>query len=108
MKRTTVVAVAIVSTLTLALAGCSSSGSGDDTTAGGTAAPTGTASSGGGDGDGAPAAASWPVTVDHRYGSTTVAQRPERIVSLDNQWTDVLVALDAPLAGAALDPMAEG
>jgi iron complex transport system substrate-binding protein len=49
-----------------------------------------------------------PVTVDHRYGSTTIDSTPERIVSLDTQWTDVLVALDAPLVGAALDPVADG
>lgn len=49
-----------------------------------------------------------PVTIEHRYGETTLDGPPERIVSLDNQWTDVLVALDAPLVGAALDPVIEG
>ena len=39
-----------------------------------------------------------------RYGSTTLEEPPQRIVSLDTQWTDVLVALEAPLAAAALDP----
>lgn len=48
------------------------------------------------------------VTIEHRYGTTTLESTPERIVSLDNQWTDVLVALDAPLAGAALDPLMDG
>jgi iron complex transport system substrate-binding protein len=48
------------------------------------------------------------VTVEHRFGATTVDAPPERIVSLDNQWTDVLVALDAPLVGAALDPVVDG
>ena len=42
--------------------------------------------------------------MEHNYGTTTFDAAPERIVSLDNQWTDVLVALDAPLVGAALDP----
>jgi iron complex transport system substrate-binding protein len=50
---------------------------------------------------------SWPASIEHRWGTTTIDQRPARIVSLDNQWTDVLVALDAPLVGAALDPVAE-
>ena len=49
-----------------------------------------------------------PVTVEHAYGSTTVDGVPERIVALDGQWTDVLVALDAPLVGAATDPTVEG
>ena len=31
-----------------------------------------------------------------------------RIVSLDTQWTDVLVAMDGPLAAAAMDPRLEG
>ena len=53
-------------------------------------------------------AAGSTVTVDHRFGSTTLEGTPERIVSLDNQWTDVLTALDGPLVGAALDPVIEG
>lgn len=43
--------------------------------------------------------AAYPVTIEHRYGSTTVDATPERIVSLDPQWTDVLLALDTPPAG---------
>src|SRR5690606_37198055 len=66
-----------------------------------------------GDDDGGSPAAAAPadaaaVTVEHRYGTTTIEGRPERIVSIDTQWTDVLVALDAPLVGAALDPYVEG
>lgn len=48
------------------------------------------------------------ITIEHRYGTTTLAGPPQRIVSLDTQWTDVLVALDAPLAAAALDPLVDG
>lgn len=44
------------------------------------------------------------VTVEHHYGTTEVPIRPERIVSLDVQWTDVLAALDAPPVGYLLDP----
>ena len=55
-----------------------------------------------------PASAAAPVTVEHHYGTTTLDGPPQRIVSLDNQWTDVLVALDAPLVGAALDPVIHG
>jgi iron complex transport system substrate-binding protein len=59
-----------------------------------------------GDAGGSPAAEA--VTVEHRYGTTTLDAPPTRIVSLDTQWTDVLVALDAPLVGAALDPAVDG
>lgn len=43
-----------------------------------------------------------PITIEHSYGETTLDAPPERIVSLDTQWTDVLTALDAPLVGAAV------
>lgn len=57
---------------------------------------------------GADAGASDPVTVEHLYGETTLDARPERIVSLDTQWTDVLTALDGPLVGAAVLSEADG
>jgi iron complex transport system substrate-binding protein len=57
--------------------------------------------------DGAAASGEEVVAVEHRYGTTEVPTPPERIVSLDTQWTDVLAALDAPLVGYALDPIAE-
>jgi iron complex transport system substrate-binding protein len=44
------------------------------------------------------------VTVEHRYGTTEVPTRPHRVVSLDTQWTDVLLALDAPPVGTLVDP----
>jgi iron complex transport system substrate-binding protein len=58
--------------------------------------------------DGSGSSAAGPISIDHRYGTTTLAEPPKRIVSLDMQWTDVLVALDGPLVGAALDPQVEG
>ena len=90
MKRTLALA-----TLVLLLVASACGGDGDDTAD----APP----SGGGD-----PAATEAVTVDHAYGSTTVEQTPKRIVALDLQWTDVLVALDGPLVGAALDPQVDG
>ena len=87
MRRSRALPVLLV--LALGLAACG----GDDDDAG-TGAP-GTDIAGG-------------ITIDHRYGTTTLGAPPERILSLDNQWTDVLVALDAPLAAAALDPVVEG
>lgn len=44
-----------------------------------------------------------PVTIEHRYGSTEISERPERIVSLDGQWTDTLVALGALPVGYVAD-----
>ncbi len=44
------------------------------------------------------------VTVTHLYGETVLSERPERIVSLDVQWTDVLTALGHPPVAAAIDP----
>jgi iron complex transport system substrate-binding protein len=66
------------------------------------------ASDGGGSTGGEADAPAGAVTIDHVYGSTTLEQTPERIVALDLQWADVLVALDGPLVGAALDPQVEG
>jgi iron complex transport system substrate-binding protein len=63
---------------------------------------------GGEAGTGAEPGGAEPVTVEHLYGTTTIESPPERIVSLDTQWTDVLVALDAPLVAAALDPSIDG
>ncbi len=52
-------------------------------------------------------AGAWPVTVEHVFGETTIDAEPQRIVSLDVQWSDVLTALDAPLVAAA-DDMSTG
>ncbi len=43
------------------------------------------------------------VTIEHLYGETEITERPTRIVSLDTQWTDALLALDAPPAGYLAD-----
>jgi iron complex transport system substrate-binding protein len=68
---------------------------------------------GGGDDDGDDAAASGSrsgetVSVEHVYGTTTVEGRPSKVVSLDTQWTDVLIALGEPPVGYVLDPNVEG
>ena len=109
MKRT----VALLLALVAILPACGDDDSGDggteaeaeasgsDTTSGpdATSAPAGGHSSG---------AAGGPVTVEHSFGTTVVEGVPERIVSLDGQWTDVMVALEAPLVGAATDPDVDG
>jgi iron complex transport system substrate-binding protein len=62
----------------------------------------------GGSGDSAGGAGSETVSVEHRYGTTDVPVRPERVVSLDTQWTDVLLALDAPPVAYLGDPNLDG
>lgn len=49
-----------------------------------------------------------PVTIEHRYGTTEITERPERIVSLDGQWTDTLVALGTAPVGYAIDWTLDG
>ncbi|MEM8924149.1 MAG: ABC transporter substrate-binding protein [Actinomycetota bacterium] len=67
------------------------------------------AACGGGDDDeGADPASSDPVVIEHLFGATTVPESPMRIVSLDLQWTDVLLALDAPVIAAGAHPLVEG
>jgi iron complex transport system substrate-binding protein len=89
-RRTRLLALALVATATAAVAACGGDErGGPDTTVGS-------------------AQNADAVTVDHRYGETTIEDRPERIVALDTQWLDVLTALDAPVVGAALDPSVDG
>lgn len=37
--------------------------------------------------------AAYPVTIEHRFGSTVIPERPERIVTLNVQWTDAVLAM---------------
>jgi iron complex transport system substrate-binding protein len=52
------------------------------------------------------AAADGPVTIEHAFGTTTLDERPERIVALGVQWTDVLLAMGVQPVGVLLDPLA--
>lgn len=45
----------------------------------------------------------YPVTIEHVAGSTTIEERPERIVSLNVQWTDALLAMGVTPVGYVLD-----
>ena len=76
------------------IAGCSSSGS--------------SSGSNGGKASSSTANASGKITIPHRFGETVLDGVPKRIVSLDTQWSDILVALHGPLAGAAADPTIPG
>ncbi|WP_298332414.1 ABC transporter substrate-binding protein [Haloactinopolyspora sp.] len=44
------------------------------------------------------------VTVEHQFGTTEVEPAPERIVTLDVQWTDVMLAMGVEPVGYAVDP----
>jgi iron complex transport system substrate-binding protein len=83
--------VAVV--VALAVLGAVGCGSGDD--------------SGSDDGE-AGAEEAGSVSVEHSYGTTEVPVRPERIVALDTQWTDVLLALDTPPVGYLSEATVEG
>ncbi|HKY16007.1 MAG TPA: ABC transporter substrate-binding protein [Microthrixaceae bacterium] len=48
------------------------------------------------------------VTIEHVDGETEVPVASERIVALDAQWTDVLVAMDHAPVGYIADPNVEG
>ncbi len=85
-------AVALLTALLLVL-GAAACGSDSDS---GSSSSTTTGSSSSGSGF-------EPVSVDHLYGTTEIAERPERIVSLDTQWTDVLTALGSTPVGYLAD-----
>jgi iron complex transport system substrate-binding protein len=59
----------------------------------------GTSDEGGSDGGGT-------TTVEHSFGTTEIDGTPERIVSLNVQWTDVLVSLGVEPVAHAVDPQA--
>lgn len=44
-----------------------------------------------------------PVVVDHVFGTTEVHEVPERIVTIDVQWTDTMLALGVEPVGYTLD-----
>ena len=92
-QRTGRVAALVVALAVLLVAACGGDGGG------GAEAGVGSGGDGGGGGT---------VEVDHRYGTTEVPVGPERIVSLDVQWTDVLLALGTAPVGHLDDPYVDG
>jgi iron complex transport system substrate-binding protein len=52
---------------------------------------------------GATSAEHEPVVVDHAYGTTEVADVPERIVTIDLQWTDTMLAMGVEPVGYTVD-----
>ncbi|UYM04298.1 ABC transporter substrate-binding protein [Solicola gregarius] len=45
------------------------------------------------------------VEIEHQYGTTEIGDAPERIVSLDQQWTDAFLALGVEPIGYRDDPL---
>ncbi|MDV7084953.1 ABC transporter substrate-binding protein [Rhodococcus opacus] len=80
-RRVVAGAVALAAAATFSITSCSSS---DDS-----AAASGTTTSTG----------QFPRTVDHFRGSTEIPAEPQRIVALDNSFTDAVLLLEAPLVG---------
>ncbi|WP_369141171.1 ABC transporter substrate-binding protein [Modestobacter versicolor] len=52
-------------------------------------------------------AADRSTTVEHLYGTTEVTGVPERVVAIDLQWTDTLLALGVDPVGYTVEPSAE-
>ncbi|MDY7105488.1 MAG: ABC transporter substrate-binding protein [Actinomycetota bacterium] len=50
--------------------------------------------------------ASYPVTIEHALGSTTIEARPDRIVTLNVQWTDAVLAMGEQPVGYVLSTAA--
>lgn len=44
------------------------------------------------------------VSITHKFGTTTIKGVPKRVVALDTQWTDVLLAMGVTPVGRAADP----
>ncbi|MFF3838877.1 iron-siderophore ABC transporter substrate-binding protein [Streptomyces sp. NPDC001930] len=83
--------VAVLAVAALALAAC---GGGTEKTE----SPSATTSSASADGGAKPAA--FPVTVEHKYGSTTIDKEPKTIVTLGLSDQDAVLALGVKPAGA--------
>lgn len=83
LRRAALAAAALL--VTAPLVACGSS------TAGAPAAPSAAAS--------ATASAAFPVTIEHKYGSTTVPSAPERVVSVGFSDQDTLLAFDVVPVG---------
>jgi iron complex transport system substrate-binding protein len=49
-----------------------------------------------------------PVTVTHKFGSTKIDTVPKRIVTIDLQWTDVMLAMGIEPVGYTVDSLMPG
>lgn len=46
-----------------------------------------------------------PVTIEHKFGTTTIDTVPKRIVTIDLQWTDVMLAMGVEPVGYTVDAL---
>ncbi|MUL44321.1 ABC transporter substrate-binding protein [Streptomonospora sp. PA3] len=46
-----------------------------------------------------------PVKVEHRFGTTEIGAVPQRVVTVDLQWTDVMLAMGVDPVGYTVDPL---
>ncbi|MQA09005.1 MAG: ABC transporter substrate-binding protein [Pseudonocardiaceae bacterium] len=46
-----------------------------------------------------------PATVKHRFGSTTIDRVPKRVVTIDLQWTDTMLAMGVKPVGYTVDSL---
>jgi iron complex transport system substrate-binding protein len=88
---------AFVATLLLLPLGLTACGS--DSESEGSSAPAGRSAS-----TAAAAEAHEPVQVDHVFGTTEIDDVPERIVTIDVQWTDTMLAMGVEPVGYSVDP----
>lgn len=49
-----------------------------------------------------------PVRVEHRFGTTEIEAVPARVVTVDLQWTDVMLAMGVKPVGYTRDPLMPG
>jgi iron complex transport system substrate-binding protein len=86
--RRTLRLLSVLLVLLLSAAAC-----GDDSSEGANSATVGETQEG----------AAYPVTVAHRHGETVIEAAPERIVTLNVQWTDAVLALGVEPVAYGLD-----
>jgi iron complex transport system substrate-binding protein len=90
LGRSTTLVVVAVTALALLAGGCSSSTSSNETTSGTSGSSGG---SNGEPGDRSVPNGTFPVTIGHKYGETTIEQRPERVVTVGLTDHDAVLAL---------------
>lgn len=92
--RRRIAAAALALAVVPALAACGDESGTDDTTAESTSTPTETSSeSAGASGDAPAEEPAFPVTIEHKYGSTEITEEPKRVVVIGLSDQDALLAL---------------
>jgi iron complex transport system substrate-binding protein len=94
-RRTRRGAVAVLAALAIAMVGCGSDGAGGASSADSTPASGATEASATSTGSTTPQAdaTAFPVTIEHKFGDTTIEAEPERVVSIGFNEHDFLLAI---------------